>query len=187
MERLEKSYVRKDKLKILFAGALSQRKGLADLFQAIKLLNSNRVELVLLGSPILSMDFYRKQYSDFTYEAVRPNREVLELMKSCDLFVFPSIVEGRAQVQQEAMSVGLPVIATKNAGADDLIEDGQSGFIVPIRDSQTLAEKINYFIENPDKLEEMGKYAYLKAQRLSWTSYQEKILNAMDEFMAGKF
>jgi hypothetical protein len=33
----------------------------------------------------------------------------------------------------------------------------------------------------------MGKYAYLKAQRLSWTSYQEKILNAMDEFMAGKF
>ncbi len=49
-------------------------------------------------------------------------------MQSCDVFVLPSIVEGRALVQQEAMACGLPVIATRNAGADDLIEDGTNWF-----------------------------------------------------------
>ena len=59
-------------------------------------------------------------FADFTYEPPRPHHEVLQLMKTCDVLVLPSIVEGRALVQQEAMSCRLPVIATRNAGADDL-------------------------------------------------------------------
>jgi len=130
-------------LRILFAGSLSQRKGLADLFQATKLLNSKAIELVVMGSPLRSLDWYR-QFADFTYERPRPHAEVLRLMQTCDVLVLPSIVEGRALVQQEAMACRLPVIATKNAGADDLIVNGETGFLVPIRSPGAIAERIDW-------------------------------------------
>ena len=53
-------------------------------------------------------------------------------MRSCDLLVLPSIVEGRALVLQEAMACGLAMIATPNAGAEDLIVEGETGFLVPV-------------------------------------------------------
>src|SRR5207253_10260061 len=67
------------------------------------------VELVVMGSTLRSLSWYRDQFPDFTYEPPRPHREVLRLMHSCDIFVLPSIVEGRALAQQEAMACGLPL------------------------------------------------------------------------------
>ena len=84
-----------------------------------------------MGSPIAPMDFYRSQYRDFTYMSTRPHHEVLELMQSCDALVLPSIAEGRALVQQEAMANGLPLIVTPNTGGEDLVVEGETGFLVP--------------------------------------------------------
>ena len=61
------------KLRVLFAGAMTQRKGLADLFEAMKLLDRPDVELVVMGSTILPMNFYRRQFSDFVHEHPRPH------------------------------------------------------------------------------------------------------------------
>ncbi len=95
----------KGPLRVLFAGSMSQRKGLADVFSAFKLLKRQDVELVVMGSLVAPMDFYRRQYNDFHYEAPRPHDDVLRLMRSCHVFVLPSIVEGRALVQQEASAL----------------------------------------------------------------------------------
>ncbi|MEJ7703276.1 MAG: glycosyltransferase family 4 protein [Geodermatophilaceae bacterium] len=108
-------------LRVLFAGAMTQRKGLADLFAAMELISRGDVELVVMGSLLRPLEWYRERCPCFTYAPPRPHAEVLRLMLSCDVFVLPSIVEGRALVQQEAMACGLPLIATKNAGGDDLI------------------------------------------------------------------
>src|SRR4029077_12459901 len=135
-------------LRVLFAGALTQRKGLADLFAAMKMIDSNAVELVVMGSLLRPLQWYRERFAQFVYEPPRPHRDFLQLMQSCDVFVFPSIVEGRALVQQEAMACGLPLIATKNAGADDLIDDGVTGFLVPIRSPDAIAEKISWCAAN---------------------------------------
>src|SRR5256714_7225299 len=64
-------------LRFLFAGALSQRKGLADLFAAMQLVNLTNAELVVMGSPILPMQFYRNQFAEFIYEPPRPHDAVL--------------------------------------------------------------------------------------------------------------
>ncbi|HUR59651.1 MAG TPA: glycosyltransferase family 4 protein, partial [Opitutaceae bacterium] len=108
-------------LRVLFAGSMTQRKGLADLFAAMKLLQRSDVELVVMGAPVAALEFYRQQFAGFQYEPPRPHDEVLKLMRSCDVFVLPSIVEGRALVQQEALACGLPLIVTPNAGGEDLI------------------------------------------------------------------
>lgn len=166
------------RLRFLFAGALTQRKGLADLFAAMKLVRSKEAELVVMGSSILSMAFYRKEFASFVYEPPRPHAGVLQLMRSCHVLVLPSIVEGRALVQQEAMACGLPLIATRNAGGEDLIIEGETGFLVPAGSPEAIAEKIDWFLENRDQLPGMSSAARAKAAELTWPAYGELILHA---------
>ncbi len=168
-----------DRLRILFAGAMTQRKGLADLFAAMKLVDSDKVELVVMGSLLQSLGWYREKFSHFTYEAPRPHADVLRLMQRCDVFVLPSIVEGRALVQQEAMACALPVIATRNAGADDLIRDGETGFVIPIRSPEAIAEKITWCAAHREQLALMGMAAQKNVSALTWGGYGEQIVSAI--------
>ncbi|MDB6041042.1 MAG: glycosyl transferase group 1 [Verrucomicrobiales bacterium] len=166
-------------LRVLFAGSMTQRKGLADLFAAMRLLKGRNIQLVVMGSPILPMEFYRAQFAEFSYESPRPHREVLQLMQSCDLLVLPSIVEGRALVQQEALSCGLPLIVTRNAGGEDLIESGKTGFLVPIRSPEQIAEKIGWFDDHRSLLPDMRASAQEKARQYTWEAYGQKILSTI--------
>jgi glycosyltransferase involved in cell wall biosynthesis len=166
-------------LRVLFAGAMTQRKGLADVFAAAKLLNSAGLELVVMGSLLQPLPWYEERFRNFTYEPPRPHREFLELMRTCDVLLLPSLVEGRALVQQEAMACGLPVIATRNAGADDLIEDGKNGFIVPIRSPTAIAAKLDWCMQNRSLLAGMGIAAQNRARQFTWRSYAETVLNAV--------
>lgn len=166
-------------LRLLFAGALTQRKGLADLFAAMKLVGSREAELVVMGSLVLPMNFYRNEFADFIYEPPRAHAAVLELMRSCDVLVLPSIVEGRALVQQEALACGLPLIVTRNAGGEDLIVEGKTGFLVPTGAPAAIAEKIEWFLENRDQLPALSAAARAKAAELTWPAYGEQILHAI--------
>jgi glycosyltransferase involved in cell wall biosynthesis len=179
-----RTYRTDHKLRVLFAGAMTQRKGVADLFAAMKLLGSANVELVVMGSLLQPLHFYRQQLPSFTYEPPRSHGEVLRLMQSCDVFVLPSIVEGRALVQQEAMSCGLPLIVTRNAGGDDLIVEGETGFLVPIRSPEAIAEKISWFAEHRDRIRGMGIAAQRRAAELTWRGYGEKVLAAIRSLTA---
>jgi glycosyltransferase involved in cell wall biosynthesis len=166
-------------LRVLFAGALTQRKGLADLFAAMKMVGSENVELVVMGSLLRPLNWYRQRLAKFVYEPPRSHANVLRLMESCDVFVLPSIVEGRALVQQEAMACGLPVIATRNAGADDLIVDGETGFLVPIRSPEALAEKICWCADNRWHIPGMGIAAKRRASEFTWRAYGDTIVAAI--------
>lgn len=169
-------------LRILFVGSMSQRKGLGDLFQAVNMLNSREVELVVLGSLMAPIEFYNdKIKKGFTYEKVRPHNEVLELMKTCDVFCLPSIVEGRALVMQEAMSQGLPIIITPNTGGEDLVKEGETGFMVPIRSPAAIAEKILWFLDNRLNIPKMGKSAKSHAASYTWKAYSDRIIKGLSD------
>jgi glycosyltransferase involved in cell wall biosynthesis len=169
------------KLRVLFAGSMTQRKGLADVFAAMKILRRKDVELLVMGSPVAPMDFYRAEYADFTHEPPRAHAAVLALFATCDLLVLPSIVEGRALVQQEALSCGLPLIVTRNAGGADLIDEGATGFLVPIRAPEAIAEKIAWFAGHRAELPQMREAARAKAAQYTWAAYAQRILAAIDQ------
>jgi glycosyltransferase involved in cell wall biosynthesis len=166
-------------LRVLFVGALTQRKGLADLFAAMKLVASNEIELVVMGSLLRPLAWYREQFPHFSYEPPRPHRDVLRLMRTCDVLVLPSIVEGRALVQQEAMACGLPLIVTRNAGGEDLITEGETGFLVPIRAPEVIAEKVNWCVANRANVSGMAIAAQRRASELTWHGYGEKVVAAI--------
>jgi glycosyltransferase involved in cell wall biosynthesis len=183
---LEQAAVREEtsheskQLRVLFAGSMSQRKGLADVLEAIKLLRRSDVELVLMGSLMAPMEFYRGHGVDFVYEAPRAHEKVLELMGSCDVLVLPSIVEGRALVQQEALACGLPIIVTANAGGEDLVVEGETGFIVPVRSPVAIAEKIAWLADHRETLEiSMRPACRAKAAEYTWRRYAARILQSL--------
>jgi len=167
------------RIRFLFVGAMTQRKGLADLFAAFKQLNRSDVELVVLGFPHLPLEFYCREFPDFTYEAPRPHDLVKQVMLSCDVLVLPSIVEGRAMVQTEALSCGLPIVVTANAGAEDLVEQGKTGFIVPIRDPAALAERLNWIADHRDWVTDIRPDVLEKARQSGWDRYTDAILSVI--------
>ena len=166
-------------LRVIFAGAMTQRKGLGDLFAAMRLLNRRDVELVVLGALNAPLSFYRSQYPGFVYEGTRPHADVLRIMRSCDVFVLPALVEGRALVQLEALASGLPLIVTAHTGGDDLVEEGRTGFTIPIRSPEAIAARIAWFADHRDALAEMRRHAIRKAAETSWLHYENRVLDAV--------
>lgn len=90
------------------------------------------------------------------------------------VYVQPTVTEGFGLTCLEAMSYGRPVIVTEGAGVMELIEDGKDGFIVPIRDPEKIAEKIEYFYNSPSEVKRMGHNAREKATKYTWRKVREE-------------
>lgn len=161
-------------IKALFVGSFSQRKGLADIFEAFKEIPPQMATLTLLGTPIFPFKFYKEKIKNFRYIPSCSHAEVLQVMQVHDLLLLPSIIEGRALVQLEALGCGLPILITPNTGGEDLLQDHQNGFMVPIRSPEAIYEKIKWLFENQMYLPEMRRNARLTAETYSWTNFKKK-------------
>ena len=86
--------------------------------------------------------------------------DVYRLMKIADVFVLPTYYfEGLPVSILESMACGKPVISTKHRGCEDAIVDGQTGFLVPIKQSSPVANKIMHFIDDEKQCRQMGHAA----------------------------
>jgi len=83
-------------------------------------------------------------------------KELINYYQASDVYVSSSCHESFGKVLVEAMACGLPVVATATTGSKEIIKDGVNGFLVPIGDNQTLARKILFLLNNPERAKEMG-------------------------------
>jgi glycosyltransferase involved in cell wall biosynthesis len=84
--------------------------------------------------------------------------DIPEILTSIDLFVLPSAIrEGLSLAIAEAMAAGKPTIGTRIGGIPEIIRDGETGFIVPPKNSDAIAEKILYFLYHPEIAQNFGK------------------------------
>gem|GEM_PF-335798 len=145
---------------IIYVGSLIQRKGLSYLLDAVRALKSRNVRLLLRGRGAVDRDLL-KHYSDvkFDLKLGLPLPALVQDIQQADVFVLPSLTEGFAQVILEAMACGVPVITTANTCAPDVMTEGEHGFILPIRDSHAIEEKIIWGLEHRKVLAEMGRCA----------------------------
>ena len=98
-----------------------------------------------------------------------PQSEVYAQMKAADAFVFPTLSDGFGMVQLEAMSAGLPVIATAKCGA--VVRDGIDGFIVPTGDAQAIATSLIRLREDVQLYEGMSQAAAVSSTDFSPASH----------------
>ena len=162
-------------LRVLFAGALSQRKGLSYLLEAVRQLGRH-VELTLIGMKLpgkcAPLD---RALREHRWIPSLPHEEVLREMRRHDVFVFPSLFEGFGLVILEAMSQGVPVITTPHTAGPDLIEEGRSGFIVPIRSAPAIADRLHLLAGDRALLAAMKRAAWAAAAALKWSDYRTRL------------
>lgn len=163
-------------LKVLYVGGLSQRKGLSYLLDAVASLGSS-VELTIVGKRVADCKPLDAALKQHRWIESLPHDEILEIMKTHDVFVFPSLFEGFGLVLTESLSQGLPIITTTHSCAPDIIEDGKEGFIVPIRDSEAIASKLELLNSDRNRLDQMKHAALDTAARTTWSNYSQGLVN----------
>jgi glycosyltransferase involved in cell wall biosynthesis len=163
-------------LRLVFLGSIIQRKGIAYLFEAMKLVIDKPVELVLCGHIAPDRDLLRR-YNDCAIKVKLglTHEKVLQELQTADMFVFPSLLEGFAHVILEAMSCGLPVITTPHTCGPDVVEEGEHGFIIPIRDPIAIADRILWALSNRKRLTEMGQQAAVRAREFTWERFRKQV------------
>src|SRR5207249_2069253 len=129
------------------------------------------VEATLIGKIPARNAALERNLRKYRYIPSLPHQQLLEEMSRHDVLIFPSLFEGFGLVILEAMSRGLPVITTPNTAGPDIISDGEDGFIVPIRSSEAICEKLELLIRDRERLRAMSSAARKTAGRCSWDNY----------------
>ena len=159
---------------VLFAGQVSLRKGIPYLLQAFALLKHPRKHLTIVGAV---QDDIRALLSTLPQEHVTftgsiPQAELAKKMSASHLLVLPSIEEGLALVQGQAMACGCPVLATRATGAEDLFTDGVEGFIVEDHDVAALTERMQQVADDPALQARLSEASLLRVKHLGgWDQY----------------
>jgi alpha-maltose-1-phosphate synthase len=171
-------------LRVLFVGSLGQRKGLSYLLKAIEMMKGS-VGLTLLGRKAApDCRPLESALQKYRWLPSLSHAGVLREMQSHDVLVFPSLFEGFGLVILEAMAQGTPVITTAHTGGPDIIEDGSDGFIVPIRASEAIADKLELLVRDRDRLGAMKQAAQRKAESCGWETYRRSLVEVAREVMA---
>jgi glycosyltransferase involved in cell wall biosynthesis len=164
---------------LLHTGGLSLRKGAPYLLEAFRLIRKEVPNAVLRVRRDIRNDAVEilRRYADLPIEwsgALDLPGHVRRYQTS-DLFLFPSVEDGFAQVVAEALACGLPVVTTHNTGASDLIDSGTNGEIVAIREPQALAEAALKWWDRIRAGQRIGGFDELK-RRLSFQQFEATCL-----------
>ncbi len=150
------------RLRVLFVGLIGMRKGVKYLLEAAKHLGRRDIDVVLVGSLVDGSGWLQPYVDCYRHIPNVPHGEMPALFRDADVFVLPSLHEGSAMATNEAMASGLPVIVTPNAGS--IARDGIEGFIVPIRDSAALADRIARLADDASLRQRMAHAARVRAE-----------------------
>ena len=152
-------------LRVLFLGQAILRKGIQYLIEAAMLLRNEAIHFDIVGSIGISDEAVASAPSNMTFHGLVSRDRTDEFYRSSDLFVLPTLSDGFALTQLEAMAHGLPVIATPNCG--EVVSDGVDGLIVPASDANALAEAFQLLIQDPEKLRSMSAATGPKVEKFS--------------------
>jgi starch synthase len=178
-----------DRFEVLFVGQVGLRKGVPYLLQAFAGLRHPRKRLRVVGSvqPDFRSILAKLPQSHVEIMGPLPQAEVVRCMSSSHVMVLPSIEEGLALVQGQAMACGCPVLASTNTGSEDLFADGVEGFIVPIRDPEILRERLQQLADDPALQRRMSQAALQRVRLLGgWTEYGDRWVDLLQRLLAGR-
>jgi glycosyltransferase involved in cell wall biosynthesis len=170
-------------LKVLFVGALIQRKGISYLLDAIDRLGAE-VELTIAGRRFRPNSRVDEALGRVRWFETLSHGQVLDLMMEMDVLVLSSLCEAFGLVVTEAMACGLPVIVTPNVGAADLVSEGHEGFVVPICSSEAIADRLHALARNHELLASMSRNAQATAAEASWESYRNNFAKTVEAIAA---
>ena len=171
------------KLNLLFVGRINQRKGVTYLLEALKSFSPQDVQLTICGRVVDSLSLFRSSVLDLNIRPFVSGEELVRAYQNADLFIFPSVAEGFAQVLLESLACGLPILSTTHTAAPDLITEGREGFIVPPRRPDLLTERVHWCLEHRAELESMRAAARATAETFTWARFRQSAAAAIAHYL----
>ena len=152
---------------------LLKSKGVVEYLEAARKVKSvyADVRFILLGKYEYEMqdaiepDIVEKYINDRIVERYDETADVISFYKMCSVYILPSYREGTPRTVLEAMAMARPVITTDTNGCRDTVIDGLTGYLVPVKDADKLAERMIEFIKEPKLIEKFGKASRLLCER----------------------
>lgn len=179
-------------LRVVFVGNITPRKGLDTLVDGIAASEAT-VELTVVGREV------DESHVDEVRQSVREHGlsdrvdflgrcgddQLAAQLRSADVLAVPSRYEGLGIVYLEAMSFGLPVLATRAGGATDVVTDGEDGYLVDPDDPAAVGRALTRFASDPDRLTEMSRAARRRYERQpDWTETTARVRGLLTEVVA---
>lgn len=176
---------------ILYLGGLTIQKGLIHLFKALELLKWKQTDFEVWFIGKISEDIkelipqYRRE--NWKFFGHINHYELPKMVSECSVMVQPSIQEGLSMVLPQAMSCGVPVIATTNTGGEDIVTDGFNGYIIPIRSPKAIADRLNILFEDNVLLKSMQENAIMFSKKIgTWDNYGDRYVAFLQKIVSEK-
>jgi len=177
----EKLNLSESKKYLISVGRLVKRKDFGTLIKSLAELKKDNIEILLLGDgPEL------ENLKRFTVQLGLEKRvhflgfvseeEKFQYLSVSDIYILSSLHEGFGIVLQEAMQVGLPIVATNYGGQTDLVEDGVNGFLVDVGNYKDIAKKVNVLLEDGSLVEKFREENISRIKQYSAKSVVHQIL-----------
>ncbi len=154
-------------VRVITVGRLLKHKGIHEFLEVafeLKKIYGNKVEFIVVGSPdegnpysidTKYLDSFKEKGVIKHIEWLNPE-ELRKLMSNSDIFVLLSYREGLPRTGIEALSLGLPLVVSDTVGCREVVEDGQNGYLVDVRNTGLIANKLSTLIEDRALREKMG-------------------------------
>ena len=182
---LKKDYSCDGLFRVLFTGGFIILKGAEYILESLKILVDRGIKVRYdivggIGAPKSLMNKY--DGLPIVYHGQKPQDELKEFLANSDCYLFPSLADGCAQSGMEALTAGLPVVATYQSGLP--ITDGETGFVVPMKDAKAIADKIEWLILHPEQRACIGKNAAkMMRENYTWGKYAENMRKVYEELL----
>jgi alpha-maltose-1-phosphate synthase len=180
-----------DIFRVIYAGTLSIRKGVHYLVKAFQQANIKNSQLYLVGGQTLETKLLLTNVDDNVIITGQVSQQKLvHYYQNSSVFVMPSVEEGLATVQAQALACGLPLICTTNTGGEDLLKmsgepveltgniyEYPAGYLVPVGDSEAIALCLQILANNVNIHQQKQKAALsLRNKNLSWDDYAQRAI-----------
>lgn len=171
---------RRSMVRLLFVGRVGLRKGIPTLLRAFARVHGPGVELHLVGpvEPGMSAVLASEPMDGVVLRGILRTPDIEQAFRDADIFCLPSIEEGFPLALLQAMASGLPVVATFETGAADIISDGRQGLLVPARDSAALGDALAALVEDAALRQRMAVAARSRVETgFGWADYGDRAVS----------
>jgi glycosyltransferase involved in cell wall biosynthesis len=159
-----------DPLRVLYVGSLSYRKGLLDLSEIARVLSQSGFRFQLVGPQ--PAETRRLRFELRNWATLTPQQPQSSLPSSYswgDVFLFPTVEDGYPQVLAQAAAAALPILTTTNCSGPDIVHEGESGWVLPIRCPTAFVERLRWCDAHRAELAAMVERVYHEYQPRDWS------------------
>ena len=167
-------------LRAIWAGTFSIRKGAHLLVDAWRALGAgSEASLDVYGAVTVPDRLWKPAPQGMVFHGSVVRQTLFAAFDEADVLVFPTLSDGFGMVVTEAFSRGVPVITTDQAGAVDLVRDGENGLVIPAGDPAAIAAALRWCLDNRAKLAPMAEAALATARGWQWSDYRAALYDTV--------